>query len=86
MKNMIVSMPSLVFLLWMGQEANGEDTLNIFLKDMISKFSLTSPTIVYNSDEEAPDICYTEKWVSCVHTGLATFYPDDDGMIIYDFI
>ena len=82
MKNMILSMLSLVFLLWMGQEANGEDTLNNFLKDMISKFRLTSPTIVYNSDEDAPDICNKEKWVSCVHTGLASFYVDDDGMVL----
>ena len=56
---------------------NGEATNNIFLNDIISTFRLTSPTVVYNSDEEAPDICYTNQWVLCLHPGLPSWYPED---------
>ena len=56
---------------------NGEATNNIFLKDIISTFRLTSPTVVYNSDEEAPDICYTNQRVLCLHPGLPSWYPED---------
>ena len=67
----------ILVLLWMGSIATAEDTLNDFLKDIIETFSLTSPTIVYNGDVDGPGICYSEQWVSCVHSGLMSFHPDE---------
>ena len=32
----------------------------------MTTFRLTSPTILYDKDEEAPEICYTEQWVLCL--------------------
>ena len=56
----------LFLLLWMGLRVDGEDTTSLFLQDLITSFGLVSPTIVYNADEEAPEICYTNQWVLCL--------------------
>ena len=42
------------------------ETTSIFIRDIMTKFQLTSPTILYDKDEEAPEICYTEQWVLCL--------------------
>ena len=55
-----------LFLPWMGLRVDGEDTTSLFLQDLITTFGLVSPTIVYNADEEAPEICYTNQWVLCL--------------------
>ena len=55
-----------LFLPWMGLRVDGEDTTSLFLQDLITTFGLVSPTIVYNADEEAPEICYTNEWVLCL--------------------
>ena len=39
---------------------------------------MTSPTIIYNSAEEVPDICYTNQWLLCLHPDLPSWYPEDD--------
>ena len=65
-------------LLWMDTSVNGEEKLDVFLRDIIDTFRLTSPTIVYDSDEEAPEICYTDPWVLCLHPGLPSGYQEDD--------
>ena len=62
----------------MERRGNGETNIDVFLRDIIETYKLTSPTIVYNSDEEAPDICYTNQWVLCLHPGLPSWYPEDD--------
>ena len=61
-----------------------ENNTNMFLLDIITTFRLTSPTIVYNEDEEAPDICYSAKWVLCLHSGLMSWYPEDDAKKMVD--
>ena len=58
--------------------ARGENNTDMFLQDIITTFRLTSPTIVYNKDEEAPDICYLAEWVLCLHSGLTSWYPEDN--------
>ena len=44
---------------------NAEDTISSFIRDMMTTFHLSSPTIVYDGGE-APEICYTDQWVLCV--------------------
>ena len=69
----------LLLLLSIDLRVNGEggETLSSFLRDMMATFGLASPTIVYNSDETAPEICYTDPWVLCLHPGLPSWYPED---------
>ena len=55
-----------------------EGGIDVFLRDIIDTFQLTSPTIVYDSDEKAPEICYTDQWVLCLHPGLPSWYPEED--------
>ena len=55
-----------LFLPWMGLRVDGEDTTSLFLQDLITTFGLTTPTIVYNADEEAPEICYINEWLLCL--------------------
>ena len=55
-----------------------EGGIDVFLRDIIDTFRLTSPTIVYDSDEEAPEICYTDEWVLCLHPGMPSWYPEDE--------
>ena len=75
----LVIMTTLFLLLLMALRANGADngTLNAFIKDIITTFRMTSPTIVYSNDEEVPEICYTNQWVSCLNSGLTSFYQDE---------
>ena len=56
----------LLLLLWMGLAANGEDMMSHFIGDMIDTYHLLRPTIVYDRNEETPDICYTRQWVLCL--------------------
>ena len=51
-------------LLWVAS-VNGDDNIDSFLRDLISTFQLTSPTIVYDTDKP-PEICYTDQWVLCL--------------------
>ena len=62
----------------MGLRAKGENNANVFLQDIITTFKLTSPTIVYNKEEEAPDICHSAKWVLCLHSGMSSWYPEPE--------
>ena len=70
----------LLLLLSIDLRVNGEggETLSSFIRDMMATFGLASPTIVYNSDETAPEICYTDPWVLCLHPGLPSWYPEND--------
>ena len=56
---------ALFLLLWMGSTANGEETMGPFMRDVINAFQLKSPTIVYDSNEEAPEIC-SDQWILCL--------------------
>ena len=56
---------ALFFLLWMGFTANGKETMGPFMRDVINTFQLKSPTIVYDSNEEAPEIC-SDQWILCL--------------------
>ena len=47
----------------MGQSVRSEDTLSIFIADVISKWGLVSPTIIYQGD--APEICF-QKQMLCL--------------------
>ena len=75
---------SCLILMGLRAHAKGEKNGNRFLEDIINTFKLTSPTIVYNRDEEAPDICYSAKWVLCLHSGLMSWYPEDDAKKMMD--
>ena len=52
-------------LLWMSSTANGEETMGPFMRDVVNAFQLTSPTIVYDSNQEAPEIC-SDQWILCL--------------------
>ena len=67
----------LLLLLWMDLRVSGEEDISSFIRDIMATFGLASPTIVYNSDETAPEICYTDQWVLCLHPGLPSWYPED---------
>ena len=54
-----------LLLLLMNCMVNAEDTISSFIRDMMTTFHLSSPTIVYDGDE-VPEICYTDQWVLCV--------------------
>ena len=71
-------------IVFMGLRARGKNNTNVFLQDIITTFRLTSPTILYNKDEEAPDICHSAEWVLCLHSGLTSWYPEDDAKKIID--
>ena len=71
-------------IVFMGLRARGENNANGFLQDIITTFRLTSPTIFYNKDEEAPDICHSAEWVLCLHSGLMSWYPEDDAKTMMD--
>ena len=44
---------------------DGEEAISNFIKDVMAAFQLTSPTIVYDS-EEPPEICFNSQWVLCM--------------------
>ena len=69
---------SCIVFVGLRAETREENNTNMFLLDIITTFRLTSPTIVYNEDEEAPDICYSAQWVLCLHSGLTSWYPEYD--------
>ena len=56
----------LFLLLWLDRGVHGEELLDSFIRDVVSTFRLTSPTIIYDGDKEAPEICYTNQWVLCL--------------------
>ena len=55
---------SSMFLGVCGDDGN----LNDFIADILSTFTLTSPTIVF--DEIVPEVCMTQQWVLCVSNDL----------------
>ena len=55
-----------LLLIWMDLRVDGLESFDLFIEDVITTFQLKSPTIVYNGDEEAPEICYTFQWVLCL--------------------
>ena len=80
----------------MALGVNAQKTLDIFMKDLVATFQLTSPTIFYDSDEEAPEICYTSQWLLCLSTAQtegspkeleneqgSSRDPENDGMLKY---
>ena len=61
-----IRLVGLFLLLWMSLTVSGEEELmNRFSQDLISTFQLTSPTVLYDSDE-APEICYADQRVLCL--------------------
>ena len=65
----------LFLLLWMGLRVNGEETLSLFIDDILSTFKLKAPTIIYDGDEP-PVICYTKWWVLCLPSEGLEFEND----------
>ena len=45
--------------------ANGEDTINAFIIDIMATFQLHFPTIIYEG-EEALEICFSDQWTHCL--------------------
>lgn len=56
---------SCMVLMGLSSGAKGGKIANMFLQDIITTFRLTSAIIVYNKDEEAPDICYSAELNGC---------------------
>ena len=55
-----------LLLLWeMDFGVDGEEAISNFIKDVMAAFQLTSPTIVYDS-EEPPEICFKSQRVLCM--------------------
>ena len=55
-----------LLLLWgMDFGVDGKEAISNFIKDVMAAFQLTSPTIVYDS-EEPPEICFNSQWVLCM--------------------
>ena len=50
----------------MDFRVDGEERIDNFIRDVISTFKLHSPTIIFDGDEEAPEICYSNQWVLCL--------------------
>ena len=71
-----------ILLLWVvllvDIRVNGEETISNLIKDIMTTFRLTSPTIVYNGNEAAPEVCHTDQWVLCLHPEHPSRYPKDD--------
>ena len=65
---MVRGMPRLVFMLLMFQYVSSNELDNAFLKDILSNFKLTSPTILFDSHQsgEVLEICKTRQWVLCL--------------------
>ena len=61
-----ISLVGVFLLLWMALTVSGEaGQKNRFIRDLISTFHLTSPTVLYDGDE-APEICYADQRVLCL--------------------
>ena len=67
----------LFLLLWMGLGVNGEETMSLFIEDILSTFKLKALTIIYDGDEP-PMICYTKWWVLCLPSEGLEFPNDPD--------
>ena len=59
-------MLGILTLLWIDPVVNGEEQFHIFIRDVLSTFKLRSPTIIYDGDDVAPEICFTEDWTLCL--------------------
>ena len=57
--------PPLLLLLGIDFGVNGEEAISNFINDVMVAFQLTSPTIVYDT-EEPPEICFKSQWVLCM--------------------
>ena len=56
---------------------NGDDNLNLLFTDIIAKFRLISPTIIYQG--EIPEICITHSWLLCLdQEDELEVHPDDE--------
>ena len=62
----MVRLFSLFVLLWMGSRAHGQEKMNVFIKDLVATFQLSSPTIIYDNDDEIPEICFDSQWALCL--------------------
>ena len=71
-----------LLLLLMNSMVNAEDTMSGFVRDMMSTFHLSSPTIVYDGDE-VPAICYTDQWVLCISSQVE---KSDENVFEYNTI
>ena len=56
---------------------NGDANLNSLFTDIITKFRLISPTIIYQG--EIPEICITHHWLLCLdQEDELKIHPDED--------
>ena len=56
---------------------NGDANLNLLFTDIITKYSLISPTIIYHG--EIPEICITRQWLMCLdQEDELEIHPDKD--------
>ena len=69
---------NLFLLIWMGSRVNGEEAMDVFINDLVATFQLTSPTILYDNDDEIPEICYASQWVLCLSSNQhESEFPDN---------
>ena len=56
-----------LFLLhWMATRVSGQHAMDSFINDLVTTFQLSSPTIIYENEDEIPEICYDSQWVLCL--------------------
>ena len=64
MRKLVGLWPLLLF--WMSAGViKCDDNVNSLITDVISKFGLKLPTVVYHGS--APEICFTNQWVLCLN-------------------
>ena len=54
----------------MGTRVSGQETMDFFINDLVASFRLSSPTIIYDNDDEIPNSCYDSQWVLCLSSNL----------------
>ena len=64
MRKLVGLWPLLLF--WMSAGViKCDDNVNSLITDVISKFGLKLPTVVYHGS--APEICFANQWVLCLN-------------------
>ena len=50
----------------MNLTVNGQEIIDVFISELVATLQLKSPTVVYDSDEGVPEICYSSPWILCL--------------------
>ena len=64
----------------MESRVNGQEAMDFFINDLVATFQLTSPTILYNNNDDMPDICFDSPWVLCLSIVQKESVHRDEGI------